>query len=65
MGPSGQDLGERRQVQRPWGRDQPDLLWEGREAGERVCKEAELMSRAGVVSCTQTKFIQETRRWQV
>lgn len=39
---------ERRQGQRSWGRGQPDLLWEGREAGERVFKEAEPMGRAGV-----------------
>lgn len=37
---------ERRQVQRPWGRDQPDSFWEG----ERVFKEAELVDRAGVVA---------------
>lgn len=39
---------ERWQVQRPGGREQPDLLWEGQEAGERVCEEAEPLGRAGV-----------------
>lgn len=50
------DLGEDTtdgEVQRPWGRGQPDLLWEGGEAGERLSKD-----RAGVLAAHKAHLYQ-------
>lgn len=48
------------QVQRPWGRDQPDLLWGGQERR----RSRRLNRWAGVCRWSQARSVQETGHWQ-
>lgn len=47
------------------GQGQARLAPEGREAGKRVCKEAELMGRAGGCELLTNQVQGQTRHWEM